>query len=431
MGNQNASGIVEEEAKNEAPDNAQGISPPDAVAVEKQTVVQENAAEADKIPPVEIHKADVEDRKESDAVMDISTNGSDLGEGRSELSDEEPCTLTAVNTTSDIQEEQTVLVKEVLEVDDDANKNEQYLALASPQDTVLQVREEALGRDDDYEPPQEEQSNSFTTANEAPRTSLVGSSTSQNECLTLDHEEKPMIHELGNGDEQSDQENNQFLIRCSSNPMEVIKAEFEENVDDAEKQQDNELTDQDVVEKAIDLESDASDTENVHETTDKCVIELQSSTEIDTQRLCNKTAPILNSTQPIRAQVELRKSPSFDFGISFDTRSQESDQTPLLYQDKTARRSLSTCSNLGFQNTSVEAEYVEKTLQFQAVQVEEKTIRMERSNSESSQENANAVTHSNASPSTDADAISPKRNGRRKARSSLFTTCICCTAAIS
>lgn len=366
----------------------------------------------------------------------------------------------AVNATSDIQEEQNVSMEEALDVDDrDAKKSEEDLVVADAASLEGSFPEVCANKEElqrDNEPPQEEQSNSFN--------SLLDSSTSENEhkndSIALDHEEKPMIHELGNSDEPSDQETNRFLIRCSSDPTEVIKEEFEGNGDelleDAEKQE--KPTDQNVLEKTLHLESETSAAENGHETeretTEKCVIELQSSTEIDTQRLSNniteaETPPTSNETVTnascIGAQVELRKSPSFDFGISFDTRSEESDQTPLLYQDKTARRSLSTCSNLRFPNTIVQTEFVGKPLQFQAVQVEEKTIRMERSNSESAQnslnnkqEKANAVTKEthengpNASPSRDAVAdSSPKGNGRRKARSSLFTTCICCTAAIS
>ncbi|KAI3459434.1 hypothetical protein Pfo_016097 [Paulownia fortunei] len=159
----------------------------------------------------------------------------------------------------------------------------------------------------------------------------------------------------------------------------------------------------------------------------------------------------------IGGQVELRKSPSFEFGLFFDARSEESDQTPLLYQDRTATRSFSSCSTLRFQNRSVQTEYLGKSLQYEAVEVEEKTIRMERSNSESSrvpslnllnkEEKANVVTKAKQensasdkkqenglkpSPSREDCAIlSPKGNGKRKPRSSLFTTCMCCTAAIS
>lgn len=452
----------------------------------------------------------MEDHKDSvegcDAVIDISTNDSNSGEGRAKLSHEEqdqPCTLKgyfhfakyinnldskctphqAANNTSDIQEDQNMLVEETSEVDssDDAEKNEDDdLALADTPyvEDALHAHEGEVGRDDD--PPQEEQSISSETVNDAPRVGLLDSSTSENEhkneCLDLDHEEKPMMYELGNADtnntscvvqdQPSDQEINQLLIRCSSDPMDMIKENREHILDDADP------TDQNMLEKAVHWESEpSSPTENDHETegeaTEKCVVELQSSMEIDTHRLSNQTAVaetppnlpgvqfsdgseskrhILDSNPSnIGAQVELRKSPSFDFGISFDTRSEESDQTPLLYQDRTARRSLSSCSNLRFQNSSVQTEYVGKPLQFESVQVEEKTIRMERSNSESSQalntnkqENANVVTKeahknsSNASPSRDDEAtISPKGNSKRKSRSSLFTTCICCTAAIS
>lgn len=252
-----------------------------------------------------------------------------------------------------------------------------------------------------------------------------------------------MINELVNGDTNKDQE-----IK-SSDP--IIEAEFKENGDYlheevAEKQDENEATDENVIE---DVESEPSHTENGHETTEKCVLEPQSSMEIDTAEA--KVSPISRNSESKAdsdaktleteanqscngGKVELRKSPSFDFGISFDTRSEDSDQTPLLYQDKTARRSLSTCSNLSFQSTNIQKESAAKPLQFEAVQVEEKTVLMERSNSKtpSSQVKNNQENGSDASPTRDGGAeISSKGNRRQKTRPSLFTTCICCTAAIS
>ncbi|KAH6768503.1 hypothetical protein C2S51_013839 [Perilla frutescens var. frutescens] len=481
MGNQNTSGIVEEEkGTNKASDSVVAVSPPDDVTEQDQILIQEEEAnadaqdaEVDKISSVERLESDnkdIEDHKGSvegsDAVIDISTNDSNLGEGASKLSDEEldqPCTLKdtsheAVDSTSDIQEDQNMLVKETLEVDDhDMVSVEGMLSEAC-------AHKEELERDGD--PPLEEQSNSSNSVNGAATISLPDSSTaaneSENECLALDNEEKPMVHELGNADanntscvdqhQPSDQEINKFLIKSTSDPTDMIKSDI---LDDAEKHEDNEPTDQNMLEKALHRESEPSATENESETTEKCVVELQSSTEIDTLHLSSKTEEaetqycddseskvgagvkmLDTESNPsfTEAAVELRKSPSFDFGLAFDTRSEESDQTPLLYQDKTARRSLSSCSNIRFQNRSVQTEFLKKPLQFESVQVEEKTIRMERSNSE----NANAITketHKNGStalPSRDDEAtISPKVNSKRKPRSSLFTTCICCTAAIS
>lgn len=381
----------------------------------------------------------------------------------------------AGSTTSDsiIQQEQNMLMKETLEADD----HDAEMASVEGALSEARPRDEDLGRDDD-ESPQEEQSDSMNTINEAPQITLLDSSTPENElinelCSSLDHEEiptihesaedeaknecpspdheekKPMINESGSGDDTNsticvDQEEIE-----SGDP--IIEAELKENGDEsleenAEEQDENGEANRNELEKALHGESEPLPTENGHETemeaTEKCVTELRSSEGIDTAEV--ETPPIsteyeskTNSGPEILeteanqsnngAKAELRKSPSFDFGISFDTRSEDSDQTPLLYQDKTARRSLSTCSNLSFQSTSIQKEYAVKPLQFEAVQVEEKTIQMERSNSKTPppppqakniQENG-----SNASPS--------KGNGRRKTRSSLFTTCICCTAAIS
>ncbi|XP_075508138.1 uncharacterized protein LOC142545039 isoform X2 [Primulina tabacum] len=133
-------------------------------------------------------------------------------------------------------------------------------------------------------------------------------------------------------------------------------------------------------------------------------------------------------------QLELRKSPSFDFGHPFDSRSEESDKTPLLYQDSTAPRRFSTCSGYS------------SPLHHEAVEVQEKTIRMERSTSDVSKfpflnllkeekpenlavdkDQENGLKSSLSTE--DCDGISAKRNGKRKPRSSLFTTCICCTSS--
>ncbi|KAG8373125.1 hypothetical protein BUALT_Bualt12G0138000 [Buddleja alternifolia] len=143
-----------------------------------------------------------------------------------------------------------------------------------------------------------------------------------------------------------------------------------------------------------------------------------------------------NSKKP---GTELRKSPSFEFGIPFDVRSEESDQTPLLYQDRTVSRSFSSCSTLRFKDRSVQTEYLGMSLGNEGVEVEEKTIRMERSSSESLKAPSLSVLNNEIKADFVAKAEqenglkdSPSRgNGKRKPKSSLFTTCICCTAAIS
>ncbi|XP_051129877.1 uncharacterized protein LOC127250569 isoform X2 [Andrographis paniculata] len=139
----------------------------------------------------------------------------------------------------------------------------------------------------------------------------------------------------------------------------------------------------------------------------------------------------------IGVQTEMRKSPSFDFGMAtYTARCEESDQTPLLYNDRAMTKIFSSCS-ARFQIRNVECS--EKPLQSEAVEVEEKTIRMERSNSESS----GLTTPSLESPKVNVDVkMSPenedcsapapaKEVGKKKARPWLFTTCICCSGAIS
>ncbi|XP_015087417.1 uncharacterized protein LOC107030658 [Solanum pennellii] len=149
---------------------------------------------------------------------------------------------------------------------------------------------------------------------------------------------------------------------------------------------------------------------------------------------------------------ELRKSPSFDFGVH--RRSSESDQTPLLCPEKTPPRSLSVGSNAKFSNSITRTGYNRTSLDYEAVTVEEKTIRVERSDSDISstpllglshkgengdlkvtsetQQNHVVVTKREdfqASEEKETCLTSPKGSGKRKPRPSFFTTCICCTAA--
>ncbi|MCD9642794.1 hypothetical protein HAX54_029807, partial [Datura stramonium] len=78
-------------------------------------------------------------------------------------------------------------------------------------------------------------------------------------------------------------------------------------------------------------------------------------------------------------KTELKKSPSFDFGFSYDARSAESDQTPLLYPEKTLTRSSSLGSRAKFSNLSaMRAEYSRNLLKYETVTVEENTNRIER-----------------------------------------------------
>ncbi|KZV28108.1 hypothetical protein F511_17259 [Dorcoceras hygrometricum] len=147
------------------------------------------------------------------------------------------------------------------------------------------------------------------------------------------------------------------------------------------------------------------------------------------EKLCEESIP----NHPI---IQLaRKSPSFEFGIPFDSRSEESDQTPLLYQDRTAPRRFSSCSS-----------YV-GPLHQEAVEVEEKTLRMERSTSDvsrspflnllkeekpenSASDNKDQENGFQSSlPTEECDGISTRLNRKGKPRSSLFTTCICCASS--
>uniref|UniRef100_A0A6N2MR59 Uncharacterized protein n=1 Tax=Salix viminalis TaxID=40686 RepID=A0A6N2MR59_SALVM len=68
--------------------------------------------------------------------------------------------------------------------------------------------------------------------------------------------------------------------------------------------------------------------------------------------------------------------------ILISERSEESDQTPLLYQDKTAIQSLSDPSDVILQSPHLLSQYSQESRG--ALPVEEKAITLERSDSEKS-----------------------------------------------
>ncbi|XAR57304.1 hypothetical protein NMG60_11025387 [Bertholletia excelsa] len=136
---------------------------------------------------------------------------------------------------------------------------------------------------------------------------------------------------------------------------------------------------------------------------------------------------------------ELRKSPSFDFDLSLNATYEESDQTPLLIHDKAEKRSHSKSLDVSnTENTISQGKYGTDVFQYQPISVEEKTIKVERSDSDKSRaqivgtpqkEEKQEVKDSCSEPSKEV-AIT-KGSSKRKARHSLFTTCICCAAAIN
>ncbi|KAJ6351306.1 hypothetical protein OIU78_007260 [Salix suchowensis] len=153
--------------------------------------------------------------------------------------------------------------------------------------------------------------------------------------------------------------------------------------------------------------------------------------------------------------VQMRKSPSFDLDLRVEARSEESDQTPLLYQDKTAIQSLSEPSDVILQSPHLLSQYSQESRG--ALPVEEKAITLERSDSEKSRtpflgflkedEEAHAVVtpekkdnHAAAkkttkdlwsSPTMEVALVSPKGKEKHKRRTSLFGQCMCCATVIN
>lgn len=153
--------------------------------------------------------------------------------------------------------------------------------------------------------------------------------------------------------------------------------------------------------------------------------------------------------------VGFRKSPSFHFDLSTGSKCDESDQTPLLCHDKIPGRSLIYRDEAMLQKDSVQIKNY--ATQDEALLVEEKTIRMERSDSErpsapflsflQKKESAEISATPGEQEKNGADKKTKKdpwtvihktfaltsprdSNSKRKAKSSIFSTCICCATKI-
>ncbi|OMO54712.1 hypothetical protein CCACVL1_27653 [Corchorus capsularis] len=171
-------------------------------------------------------------------------------------------------------------------------------------------------------------------------------------------------------------------------------------------------------------------------------------------RLSNESSP-----DNISIHAEMRKSPSFNLDLRIDARPEESDQTPLLYQDKTTiDDSFSSQADhvaLG-KVTESKTEYKENSFHYEeAMQVEEKVVTLERSDSEKSktpflgflkeeeeeaqllvtpknQDNPSATNKAAIKVSIkEVASASQKGKEKRKPKVSLFGTCMCCATVIN
>ncbi|XVE81700.1 hypothetical protein DITRI_Ditri15bG0086700 [Diplodiscus trichospermus] len=158
----------------------------------------------------------------------------------------------------------------------------------------------------------------------------------------------------------------------------------------------------------------------------------------------------------ISIHTQMRKSPSFDLDLRIDARAEESEQTPLLYQDKTTNESFTSQADVSDHGKPVaDTEYGKNSLQYEAMPVGDKVVTLERSDSEKSktpflgflkeeeeadqmlitpkkQDNQSAAKKANTKVSTKKITPSPtKGKEKRKPRTSLFGTCMCCATVIN
>ncbi|RDY01992.1 hypothetical protein CR513_14610, partial [Mucuna pruriens] len=122
---------------------------------------------------------------------------------------------------------------------------------------------------------------------------------------------------------------------------------------------------------------------------------------------------------------QMQKSPSFNLNLRKEARPEESDQIPLLHQDKSANESLSKQTSLNSEEMPVEEKMVTIERSY-SIKCKAPFIGLLKEEEEAHlldmpQIQDDHVGTRNAVPST-----SPKRKEKRKARSSFFSSCMCC-----
>ncbi|XP_039036518.1 uncharacterized protein LOC120173404 [Hibiscus syriacus] len=159
----------------------------------------------------------------------------------------------------------------------------------------------------------------------------------------------------------------------------------------------------------------------------------------------------------------MRKSPSFDLDLRINARAEDSDQTPLLYQDKTTIDSFSSQLEVTDHGKPVaDAEKSETPSLYESMAAHEKGVTLERSDSEKSKtpllgflkEDEEAENNNNnmlmnpikqnnqsATKETTSSKVSvsvkavtsgtTKGKVKRKPRASLFGTCMCCATVMN
>ncbi|XWS39255.1 hypothetical protein CRYUN_Cryun18bG0035100 [Craigia yunnanensis] len=153
--------------------------------------------------------------------------------------------------------------------------------------------------------------------------------------------------------------------------------------------------------------------------------------------------------------AQMRKSPSFDLDLRIDARAEESDQTPLLFLDKTTIESFSSQADVtDLEKPVANTDYGNNSLEYEAMPVEDKVVTLERSDSEKSktpflgflreeeeadqmlitpkkQDNQSAAKKATEVSAMEVASASTKGKEKRKPRTSLFGSCMCCATVIN
>ncbi|KAF8401760.1 hypothetical protein HHK36_012706 [Tetracentron sinense] len=150
-----------------------------------------------------------------------------------------------------------------------------------------------------------------------------------------------------------------------------------------------------------------------------------------------------SNPENLNIHVEVSKPASFDFDFQVEARTEESDQTPMLYQEKTANKTVANEAEVvvGVGNPVAETEFsahkevsCQDPLQYEEMPVERKVATLERTDSEKLRNpliaSKKTVEHEWNLTANKLMATSPKGSEKRRPKSSLFSNCLCCAAVI-
>ncbi|XP_050372076.1 probable GPI-anchored adhesin-like protein PGA55 isoform X2 [Argentina anserina] len=155
------------------------------------------------------------------------------------------------------------------------------------------------------------------------------------------------------------------------------------------------------------------------------------SSSSETHETVGRSSTVSTESDPDNlAHAGIQKSPSFSLDLQNEARTEESDGTPLLFQDKAELES--SASQGEKVDTLQRSESEESNTPFLRFLKEEEEINIVKQNiRENNSPAENATKNQGGSLPKKATTTSSKRKEKRRHRPSFFSNCLCCATVIS